>query len=257
MIFFDAHLQLEDGGSGQQTPETLSVGPLNPDMISLEAHYRQQGEVVLGNFGKFLNIWESREFRRLMEPEASMAFVASETVSGLLKSFGTGEGGRNFIEAIESSRRAAMFAWTIGERIEACIFRHLQGKDRLIGFMMDAASTLMLNEMLCLLRDLITREAFSRFGLFPTAEYCPGIGGGGLAMIPDILKITGADRYLGLRTGKGMIKPIKSRCSIVLLGAESEARNLGNLPCVPCQGKKCLYFQLGGCHVNNMTRSVY
>lgn len=254
---FEVYLQSQRENAGPPTLETRRAGTLDLDLGPLEAHYRRQGEAAFRYFCKFSELWMSPQCREAIEPGASIVFIPARILSEKLQGSEMVETGGEFRELLERTRRTALLVWTIGGRIEEQISRYCEGNERLVGFLLDAATSLLLNEMHNVLRALVKEEALSLFSLFPIAEYYPGVGSPNSSLIRPILDISDADRRLGLATNdQMMIHPKKSQCSVVLLGEEKDSRILVNSPCIPCQGKKCMYFQLGGCHVGRAGGSV-
>lgn len=248
MNLFDVHISPGCPGSGVPVFETFRIGSLELDPGSLESRYKDQKASLSGSFAQFCNIWESSEFRRSLEPEACIAFITKGSFHALLKDRENGQDDTLLTEALERSSMAAISVWTLGERIEGTAHRYSRGGSPLPGFIMEAALSLTLNRMYSLIKDMIIDEAFSRFGLFPTAGYFPGTGAMGLEIIPQIIRMTCADNLLGMRYDRGMMHPVKSRCSVILLGDASFAKRLDDLPCDPCPGERCLFYQIGGCH---------
>jgi len=227
------------------------------DMGSLEVHYRRQGEACFSSFRKFSVLWESPHLREVVEPEGSIVFISPGALSGKLEGSETTAAGKAFRKSLETSTRIALMAWTIGSGIEEKISRYCAGKERVVGFLLDAAASLLLNEMHKIMRVLVREEAWSRFSLSPMAEHYPGVGRSGSSLIGHVLEISRSACRSGIEVdNQKMIHPEKSQCSAVLLGEEKNAVILANSPCIPCPGKRCPYFQLGGCHVDNPGREA-
>lgn len=232
-----------------QGSEELVSEPAAVDTASMGSFFSGQGAAAARTFGKFLQLWESPECQTSLDPGACVAFVPALLLPGdLMKNL---PGAKDTVgeEPSGKKRMAAAAVWTIGSGIDGYISGQLSGNDRLAGMMVDVAATLALNSMHRILRSLVKREASTRFGLSPVSEYCPGIGGGGMETIPGLIALTGAEGSLGLGFGPGMMRPVKSRCSVMLLEEGVSCQEPADRRCEPCLGEKCLYGQLGGCQM--------
>lgn len=244
------HLQFEDRNTGQKTGETLRITGVNLNLDSVEAHYRKRGAGALKTFSEFTRRWENPECQELIEPRASITFVPTEKLLGKTPERMLSELKKDFSGSISDSPMTALLTWTLGKPIERHITGLCSDRNPLIGLLTDVAASLLLNEMHQHLRKLVTEEAYSHFDLFPMAEHYPGIGSRESSLIPLLFELSGADKTLDIGLNDHMmITPKKSQCSILLLGEKSRARELVDTPCIPCQGRKCLYYQLGGCHI--------
>lgn len=250
MNLFDIHISSECPGSEVIPFETVRIGSPELDLELLGSRYKGQKAALSGSFAQFCKIWESIDCRRSLDPEGCISFITKGSFPALLQAIEKGPLESCFSETLHRSSMAAISVWTLGGKIEEKVTRHKREGSRLTGFIMDAALSLTLNRMYSLIKDMIIDKALSRFGLFPTAGFFPGTGAMGIEVIPQIIRMTCADSLLGMSYDRGMMHPVKSRCSVILLGDAPFAQSLDDLPCDPCPGKRCLYYQIGGCHVS-------
>jgi hypothetical protein len=243
---FSICLQNHDGqkpGSCER-PETLRV---KVNLEKLEEQYSKKSSGARKAFDSFMEFWQSPSCDELLRPRGLISFVPLEI---LLERFGNAiESGTepDFKESLEKSSKTALMAWTIGDAIEKKVTEFSKGGNNLKALLIDVAASLLLNEMHLKLRDIVRERAKSAFGLYPMLDHYPGGGRKGSELIPAVFNLTSASEILDIHLNEqNIMHPRKSECSIILLG--NEERKLQNTPCTPCRGKRCLYYQLGGCH---------
>ncbi len=247
MDTFRVCLRTYDREGCHEPPEFLFCGPSGIDTVSLGEFYSGQGTAAEKAFERFLILWNDPECQKAMTPGACIAFVPPSILSAdILSGLHSDPGGRE--ERMQRNiRMAAASVWTLGGGIDGCINGHLPEENHLAGMILDVAAAQTLVSMHRILRSLIRRESISRFALFPVREICPGVGGVGMGSIPELITLTGADSELDVCHDKGVMRPLRSRCSLILLSDDPPDVELAELPCEPCQGEKCLYRQIGGC----------
>lgn len=244
------YLKFTDKSTNQQADEIRRLTGVDLNLDSVESHYRKRGTGALKAFNEFTNHWDSPECQDLIEPKACITFLPTGNFMGHLQGLRLTTLNREFRDCLERSPMTALLTWTLGEPIERHVSDLCSGKNPLVGLLADVAASLLLNEIHHHLRTLIAEETSSQFRLNPVAEHYPGIGSQESSLIPPVFELSGADRVLDIGLNDHMmIRPKKSQCSVVLLGDEPEPPELTDTACMPCQGKKCLYYQLGGCHV--------
>jgi hypothetical protein len=246
---FKVHIRTYEGECGFGPSEEILCGPAEIDNVSLRTFFSKQGAAAARSCERFLSLWEDKDHQNVMTPGACVAFSPLAALPvGLLQSLDAYINDQGENVSVKTVVAAAV-VWTAGGGIDVCISRLLAGKDHLTGMIMDVAATQVLNSMHRILRRLVKRESVRRFALYPVQEYLPGTGGEGLEHIPWLITMTGADNELDVSVQKSMMRPIRSRCSVMLLAEGPPDIDLADLRCEPCSGERCLYRQIGGCQL--------
>ncbi len=249
MVPFKVHIRIYDGECGFGPSEETLCGAAEIDNVSMRAFYSKQGAAAARSYERFLSLWEDKDHQNVMTPGACVAFSPLAALPvGLLQSLEAYINDRGKNVSVKTVMAAAV-VWTAGEGIDVCISRLLAGKDHLTGMIMEVSATQVLNSMHRILRRLVKRESVRRFALYPVHEYLPGTGGRGLEHIPWLITMTGSDNELDVRVRKSMMRPIRSRCSVMLLAETPPDIDLADLRCEPCREERCLYRQIGGCQL--------
>ena len=85
---------------------------------------------------------------------------------------------------------------------------------------------------------------------FINGEFYPGMGGMRQDLMENVVTLGETERLIGVSaSGNSLLRPRKSQCSFLALGASEHEAEVKMEPCKPCNGKRCLYYQLGGCHM--------
>ncbi|MGC9372088.1 MAG: hypothetical protein ACP5DY_02080 [Thermovirgaceae bacterium] len=243
---FSICLQNHDGQKPGSCEKVENVR-VNVNLKRLEEQYSKKSTGARKAFDSFMEFWRSPTCDELLHPRGQIGFVPLEI---LLERFGNAiesGTGPDFKESLEKSSKTALMAWTIGDAIEKKVTEFSKGGNNLKALLIDVAASLLLNEMHLKLREIVRESAKSAFGLYPMLDHYPGGGRKGSELIPAVFNLTSASKVLGIHLNDhNIMHPRKSECSILLLG--DEERELQNTPCTPCLGKRCLYYQLGGCH---------
>lgn len=228
--------------------EKVFIDDINLNLDSLERYYKKQGDRLHEAFTDFYASWQSSLCQDVLQPRAVITFMPTRRLINVLNDQSPQEIETNLADTLEKSSTVALTVLTLGVAIDELFIKLRTRAKFIICLLVDTASSLLLYEMHVRLRKLIGEIAESRFSLYPMYECYPGIGGQSLKLIPIILKLSNAERIIGVRVNEmTMMYPKKSECSIMLLGKEKAKMTIQ--PCAPCQGNRCLYYQLGGCHL--------
>ncbi|NLL36559.1 MAG: hypothetical protein GX256_03435 [Fretibacterium sp.] len=220
-------------------------GPaLNVDLSSLEAHYHERGKRHVKGMARFLEFWES-EGAALMAPRARMALM---TAAEAEEAFGP-----EVLRHLSGAAFLTLSVWTLGIDLERRSGELMSSEGAVMqGFLLDVAGSIALYTMHNVLLDWMERE-FQAIGKVLTGEFYPGLGGVDAALMEKIASRLGTRDTIGVEARSvSMLHPRKTQCSFVgaVAGtAQSSRVVIEPKPCVPCQGERCLYHQLGGCHM--------
>ncbi len=237
-VFFSSHLE----------PEKIVEmdGPaVNVDLTPLQLRYVDMGEKHARNMDKFMQYWNEHG-QDLIIPKARIALVDPKEAEKYFDS--------ESIKITEEAELLAAVVWTLGERLEkeSSVLMSQTGS-RMSGFILDVAGSVVLFEMHNDILDWITAELLPETGKKATGEFYPGIGDTGSAVMCELEKSLKTRSTLGVEArGNSMFYPRKTQCTFIVLGQErgEGSRSLTKiLPCAPCSGERCLYRQLGGCHL--------
>lgn len=218
------------------------AGPvLDVDLTPMRSHYDSLGQHPVKKMEAFLRYWEE-EGKTTLSPRARIARIDSEAVRDVLPPQALSHFGKADI--------LVLAIWTLGEELERESSRIMGRKGSMMqGLLLDVAGSLALYDMHNLLLDWLAREpAFG--GRHVADEYYLGAEGDPQALMQRIERLGETAKWLGVEArGSSMFHPRKTQCAFVCLGEEKRPFRRTVLPCQPCDGKRCLYYQLGGCHL--------
>lgn len=235
--------------SADETPEKIlnvEGPPLKADLSALEKFYTRRGLKEKIGLDEFLNYWENEAAEKLLRPAARVVFMPAADAE---EKFGDG-----VVKTNDSVAKAAMMVWTIGPELEKEAGRLSSDKENTItGFLLDIAGSIALHAMHGQLIRWLKDECARRDKLYINGEFYPGMGSLSKDLLENISKTGDTERLLGVSApGGAFFRPGKTQCSFIALGSADNETAITARPCTPCSGRKCLYYQLGGCHMQNM-----
>lgn len=238
-IFYSSDVQNSHIGITELEGPDISV-----DFSNLIEHYKRRGEKNLECLEKFLPLWDKEWEPELFDPKARIVLKSDENIKSTFgKEFNYGD--------IDTSMTALM-VWTVGEDIEkkSSKLMSLRG-DLMSGFLLDVAGSIALYDMHRILLDWVSKRVEREHSKFVSAEFYPGFKNAS-QFVMDKIEVEGkTEETIGVSASdKLMLKPRKTQCSFVGIGNEKVQLSPFASPCDPCSGKKCLYYQLGGCHMD-------
>ncbi len=234
-----------------EKPGERESAPVAVDLSAIRDFYAALGDKQKKSFEKFAAYWESEGFEKLFNPAAR---VVSMPLAVAEENFGA-----ELLRVNDSVERVVMSVWTIGTALEKkCGEMMSAGGSLMTGLILDAAGSIALYEMHGALCGWIKENSGGASGLCINGEFYPGIGSMRQDLMEKIVAIGGTEAAIGVgASGHSLLRPRKSQCSFVALGSAEHESVLKAKPCRPCAGKRCLYYQLGGCHMQEaMRRSV-
>ncbi len=213
------------------------------DFSPLKEHYRQLGERHLQNVEEFVRYWRDGAEEACLEPAARIVVMTDETFR---KTFG---------EALPLQRRpegtVAMAVWTIGRELErrSSELTATNG-ERMKGLLLDVAGSMALFAIHDAVLQWFREGLAEPKGLALIDEFYPGFGGVNATLMEGIESLGRTSETIGVESrGASMLYPRKSQCSFIAIGEGVDGTRKDPLRCEPCLGARCLYYQLGGCHL--------
>lgn len=211
------------------------------DLSSLEKFYSGLGEKQLLCFRKFEEFWKESGSEKLFLPQAVIKTMPEEVLSAEFKD----------VPELESKEeKTAILVWTIGKALEKEASAMTASTGSIMtGLLLDVAGSMALYCMHDVLIGWLRKKA-ALTGRFVCGEYYPGIGNMRQDLMEKIVSSAETESLINVTAnGTSLLYPRKSQCAFITLGTSEHECEIKTEPCKPCSGKKCLYYQLGGCHM--------
>lgn len=230
-------------GGEPQNITAVKYAPMNVELSSLLEHYVLLGEKHIKNIEKFMLYWNLEGKETLLSPKARLVMMPKKEAE---KNFGSD------VMQWDSSPDAVIIAvWTLGGDLERKSMEMMSSHgDIMTGFLLDVAGSIALYNMHDLLIRWIDAELAVPNRKHITEEIYPGLRSAIQDMTHKIEILGNTREIIGVyEHGSSMFYPRKTQYSFVGIGSVRGKRRLVALPCSPCSADKCLYYQLGGCHM--------
>ncbi|MDO4987684.1 MAG: hypothetical protein Q4E17_01435 [Synergistes sp.] len=214
------------------------------DLSAVDDFYRRMGERQHNNYLKFLEFWQSDEGEaKLLAPKALVKTISYDTFKEVF--------GDVKAKIPKSINTVVMAVWTIGIDLEKKSSELTSAIGSMMtGLLVDVAGSVALYKMHDILFDWIRDNITADKNKFICGEYYPGIGSMRQDLMENIIKLGNTFEEIGVKaSGTSLLHPRKSQCSFIGMGNEAMEFHRKAERCIPCNGKRCLYYQLGGCHV--------
>lgn len=213
------------------------------DLAPLEKFYASMGERQKKSFDRFVEYWDGEGFKNLFEP---MARVVSMPLETAFSNFG-----EELLRVNDSVGEILMIVWTIGAKLEKAGSEMMSEAGNMMnGFLLDVAGSIALYDMHRTLIEWVKTAAAGEKGKYINGEFYPGMGSMRQDLMEKVVAIGNTEKTIGVgASGLSLLRPRKSQCSFIALGSAENEITVKSEPCKPCLGKKCLYYQLGGCHM--------
>lgn len=226
---------------GEDSVRTCESEEVRVDLSSLEKFYSGLGDKQLLYFRKFAEFWEESGEERFFQPQAVIKTMPAEVMAAEFK---------NVPELENKKEKTALLVWTTGAALEKEAGRMTAAAGSIMtGLLLDVAGSIALYSMHDVLIGWLKKEA-AHSGLFICGEYYPGIGNMRQDLMERIVSVGETEAFINVTaSGASLLFPRKSQCAFIALGSSECECEIKIEPCRPCSGKKCLYYQLGGCHM--------
>ena len=235
-----------DSEGGRHDIRESRSSPVDVDLSTLCEHYEALGEKHLKALLKFKDYWENEGENLLFTPFARIVTMRRSHFCDIF--------GEEILENDKDTCDVAVAVWTLGSALEkqSSLLMSSRG-DLMTGFLLDVAGSIALYKMHDAVMEWIKKEVTEPCGKFIATEYYPGFESVGQNMMEKIVSVTDASDIIGvLAHSSSLLYPRKTQCSLVGISTEDIKCVIKATPCSPCNGKKCLYYQLGGCHMQVM-----
>ena len=223
--------------------EEHESAPVGVNLAALEKFYAEMGERHKKQFDKFAEYWEREGFEKLFNPAAR---VVTMPVAVAEENFGA-----ELLRVNDSVSEVVMTVWTTGPELERECTELMNSRGSLMtGFLLDVAGSVALYDMHAALDRWVKENPAAKLGKFVNGEFYPGMGSMRQDLMEKVVTLGETEKIIGVgASGLSLLRPRKSQCSFVALGSAEHEAVFKSEPCKPCAGKKCLYYQLGGCHM--------
>jgi hypothetical protein len=228
---------------GEERVTKAKSAPVNVNLSKLAEFYSMMGEKHRENVLRFIDYWQKEAYKELFIPKAVLKVLPMEAVSEYF--------GSEKLQINNSVDKAVMAVWTIGRELEDCCSRFLESRGkRMDGFLLDVTGSIALYDMHVELIRYVRKYVAAPQNKFINGEFYPGIGNMEKDLMETVTDLGDTERLIGVSSeGNSLLKPRKSQCSFIALGSSEYEIEIKMSPCNPCSGVKCLYYQLGGCHM--------
>ncbi len=213
--------------------------PCEANLTSLDEFYASQPSSRQGDYSAFKKNWEAGGKNKFFVPRV----VAKQLGKTEIAEFGFDLKDELFCGA----QKVYAIVWTIGDALEKSVASLMESGQLTAGLMLDVAGSVALRNIRHDLIDWLSAHSRGN-SRFVCAEYYPGLKVFPLKFVPRVLEITGAWDILGVSANEScFLSPAKTKCAFFFLGRKSHKTN--PIRCIPCAHEKCLYWQMGGCHM--------
>ena len=221
----------------------LASEPVAVNLTELEKFYERLGERQKKAYDKFANFWTSEGFDALYHPVARVVVMPIDTAE---ENFGA-----ELLRVNDSVSEAVMMVWTIGPALERRCQVMMSERGALMnGFLLDVVGSISLYDMHAALCRWVREFCAAPRGKYVNGEFYPGLGSMRQDLMERVVSLGDTEETIGVgASSMSLLRPRKSQCSFIALGGAEHEAVFKAEPCVPCAGRKCLYYQLGGCHM--------
>lgn len=237
------NIKIYHAAAGGENFGIMESAPVEADLAALEGFYAAMGEKHRRSFLKFNDYWKSEGCEKFFNPRAVVKTLPLDVAA---ENFGA-----KTLLLNESVDQAVMAVWTIGAELEKEASEMMSQLGNLMtGFLLDVAGSIALYNMHAELILWIRQNIAVPNNKFINGEFYPGMGSMRQDLMEKVVTLGETERLIGVSaSGNSLLRPRKSQCSFLALGSSEHETEVKMEPCKPCNGKKCLYYQLGGCHM--------
>ena len=218
------------------------------DLTPIVEHYLAMGKKYKAITDNFVSSWQNGWEQQLFNPKAVLRIVDQETVANVFK------GAISYKD--QDVKFTLLAVWTIGVDLEHQSAQIMSQKSGFIsGFLLDVAGSAALYDTHVALLSWAERTAAAKYGLHVSEELYPCSADMPQALMEEVTSVGDTQNTIGVKAGcASMLLPRKTQCAFFGIGPNELTKPVSVRPCVPCTGKRCLYCQLGGCHMEILKR---
>jgi hypothetical protein len=252
-----AHVNYSLQTESEETKAQIIDLPMETSLSieAMERSYTRGKESLRKRYDEFLRYWRE-EGIGLLDLQAFLTAKPVEGEGELLSRFISENRGGTGAERVsgdsESPSEAPVFylytIWTIGERLEQEVKRRFDSDDPMQAILLDVAGSRIVLNIHTAVQRWIRAAAARPNGLNIIGEVYPGTHQRNGAELEELVRFAGAGNAVGATQEGSMFVPKKTMHSLFLIGEGRECILEKIQPCFDCSGRKCLYYQLGGCH---------
>lgn len=215
--------------------------PIELDISPMTEHYTRLGAKYSKTLNKFMESWNSEWNDDLLHPLARVVRFTPDETNCMF-------GGK--VKWSRTTSETLLAVWTIGAALEKKCSELMTTGDAMAGLMLDVAGSIALYEIHRALMNWVRSSITTPGGLHITDAFYPGFGNVDQKMMNEVADSARTKDTIGVEAqNQSLLSPRKSQCSFLMLSTEGADIAITATPCAPCNGKQCLYYQLGGCHM--------
>jgi hypothetical protein len=204
---------------------------------TIESFYTQRGGSMETSYREFENYWENKG-KALPVPELYLYIGKVAEFNDIGFSLPSKEGTQQVI---------AVF-WSIGKQLEMEVSNLMDNGNLLNGLILDVVGSRILVELHTVIQNWLKTELALPMGWNIIGENYPEESRE--SDLQSLLNLTGADKNISLISGTAMLTPQKTQYSLFLIGEGEAAELKKTVTCSTCMGRRCPYWQMGGCHIS-------
>lgn len=152
------------------------------------------------------------------------------------------------IPCVDKTQQVVTAFWTIGNAVEKGVSNLMDNGDLINGLILDVVGSRILVELHSTIQSWITKELAQPNGWNIIGEHYPEESQA--EFLHSLLTLTGSDKEISLIDGTAMLTPQKTQYSFFMLGEGAPAELSKTVTCSICTGRRCPYWQMGGCHIS-------
>lgn len=229
---------------------SITSYPICLNITSLVDHYNKLGPKYSKHLDKFMKYWEQVGYDSLFNPTASVTCFQYGEIIDIF--------GNKITRNDDINSDILLVIWTIGPMLEkqSSVFMMSAG-DAMIGLMLDVVGSIALYEIHNALIKWINLKIIRDNLKYLVGEFYPGFDNVDHMIMREVVKSTNAEKTIGVKAqGPSLLYPRKSQCSFLKFSPQKKDIEISATPCNPCNGQKCLYYQLGGCHMQVLGKHI-
>ena len=213
----------------------------------LAQNFTHGKEILSKRYDQFCSSWEG-EWKELLDLQFFLASLLPEDAEPVIE--------RHYVEEAagsagyeEKAYAYVYVVWTIGAALEQKVNELFNSGDAMNAILLDVAGTRVLLNMHTTMQNRL-REMYARSNSRNLIwEVYPGNNFFGSLDLDRIIRVVGGDGIISAASADSMFLPKKTMYCFFVVGEGPERVMEKVHACPNCSGQSCLYYQLGGCHL--------